>query len=744
MWVKQREKQIFDLEGFVKDPTIGKFDSCRKDDLIFIADHFRIVVNEALSKRKIKVVLCVKLVDMGVLVVPAEITQPEAVEGEPEVVVSPDVATVDGEDIGSEKGVVTEPSPDLKPSRLDSGSSDSGDSKVSLRTRAKVRIARFEREERERLRDREERERAHERAFQVELKKIEMDGKIRLRQLELEMEQARLSAVSHSPAAAAAATTPLPSPSQGNPPFEITKHIGLVPQFRESEVDAYFGAFERVATALRWPKDVWSILLQCKLHGKAQDIIATLSVQDSMNYDLVKTAILRAYELVPEAYRQKFRQHSKSSSQTFVEFSREKGALFDRWCAANRVTDFKTVRELVLLEEFKRCLPDRIVVHLNEQRVASMSEAAIFADEFVLSHKSVFNATPVSPPSHRKVGYVRNYASQPGQRPSEQAGARQREERVCHYCKKVGHLIADCRQRQQKQSQNGSKSVGLIKTEKKVKSVDVRPGFDSSYDPFVFDGVVSVSKDKEGQSIRMLRDTGAQQSVILTDVLPLGEQTACGASAVIRGVEMGFISAPLHTVYVKSALVTGYFKVAVRDELPIDGISFVMGNDIAGGKVYPVIEVVEKPVVETVEQDDLCVNFPDAFPACVITRAQSRKVGKDADFSNSIVMRALAGDNVLPTAPKVLAQRSGVNIKGGKVTGFVKNHIILPVTKESLIKAQKSDPTLAKCFTAVLSSASNNNQRLMRWSLLTQDYNLEIRHKRGADNVLADALSRAW
>ncbi len=38
---------------------------------------------------------------------------------------------------------------------------------------------------------------------------------------------------------------------------------------------------------------------------------------------------------------------------------------------------------------------------------------------------------------------------------------------------------------------------------------------------------------------------------------------------------------------------------------------------------------------------------------------------------------------------------------------------------------------------------SNSNQRLMRWSLLIQGFNLEIRHKKGYDNVLADALSRA-
>ena len=42
-----------------------------------------------------------------------------------------------------------------------------------------------------------------------------------------------------------------------------------------------------------------------------------------------------------------------------------------------------------------------------------------------------------------------------------------------------------------------------------------------------------------------------------------------------------------------------------------------------------------------------------------------------------------------------------------------------------------------------LNRMRNSNHRLMRWSLFLQGFNLEIKHIRGRDNVLADALSRA-
>ena len=56
-------------------------------------------------------------------------------------------------------------------------------------------------------------------------------------------------------------------------------------------------------------KTRWVLLLQSVLVGKTQEIYGSLSVEQSSNYEQVKEAILKAYELVPEAYRQKFRNY---------------------------------------------------------------------------------------------------------------------------------------------------------------------------------------------------------------------------------------------------------------------------------------------------------------------------------------------------------------------------------------------------------------------------------------------------
>ncbi len=58
------------------------------------------------------------------------------------------------------------------------------------------------------------------------------------------------------------------SRTPSNESFDISKYIRLVPPFRETDVDSYFVAFERIASKLGWPKDMWALLLQCSLTGK--------------------------------------------------------------------------------------------------------------------------------------------------------------------------------------------------------------------------------------------------------------------------------------------------------------------------------------------------------------------------------------------------------------------------------------------------------------------------------------------
>ena len=82
-------------------------------------------------------------------------------------------------------------------------------------------------------------------------------------------------------------TSKSPSESQ----FDISKQIRFVPPFQEKEVKKYFLHFEKVATSLEWPKEVWTLLLQSVLVGKVREVYSSMSVEQSAQYDLVKSTI---------------------------------------------------------------------------------------------------------------------------------------------------------------------------------------------------------------------------------------------------------------------------------------------------------------------------------------------------------------------------------------------------------------------------------------------------------------------
>ncbi|KAL0153020.1 hypothetical protein M9458_051619 [Cirrhinus mrigala] len=425
----------------------------------------------------------------------------------------------------------------------------------------------------------------------IQLKQLDLEVKrqehttqlLRFRQCELELQagkrppsQLRTTPVLAQDARDSYQTSDLSfSVSPNSSDFDVSRQINLVPPFRESEVDSYFGAFERIAIALRWPKEVWSLLLQCRLIGKAQEVCSSFSVDDSLNYDKVKCAVLRAYELVPEAYRQKFRSHMKSANQTFVEYAREKGVLFDKWCQSSKTNNFEQLR--VLIEDFKNSLPDKIVVYLNEKKVSTLAEAAVCADEFVLTHKNVFLTSGRREPFHF-MNSDKNLKTSKLMKSPEQSDVRE-----CFYCHEVGHLIAVCPALKKKNKLKQTKSVGFVRTVSQTS----QPKIDDVFEPFVGQGMISLTGlAKDQVPVTLLRDTGTAQSFILQSALIFSKETYCGSDVLVQGIELGIVKVPLHKLHLQSKLITGFVKVAVRSELPVKGISMIIGNDLAGGKFF--------------------------------------------------------------------------------------------------------------------------------------------------------------
>lgn len=636
---------MFNLEEFIKAPTQDVLLTITRDELLRVAGHYKVEVKGGLSKAELQERLIGELHGRGLFGEVAKVI--------PETPASPEAGKV-----------VSEQTPLLGKTALEWKRLELREKEIEWeREKVKLEV------DRQTLREREQRE------HELRLKDMEFAQALRVKELDI---KARESGV-------------FVKPDQ----FDVPRNIRVVPPFNEEEVDKFFAHFERVATTLKWPKAVWTMTLQCVFTGKAQEAYSSLSLEDAADYEKVKQAVLRVYSLVPEAYRQKFRGYQKPEGLTHVEFIREKELLFDRWLNSQDVTTFQALRDLVILEDFQNCLPQSVATHVGEHKDLTPARAAVLADEYVLSHKRVNTASAKFPPANTSPSKLsKTFVSDPVYS-NKRASASKLTTASCAYCKKRGHILADCYSLKRKNktpymASNKSESNACVSTMPLTLKDNTS---EQSFAPFIMNGYVSLpSQPNVRVPIKILRDTGASQSFILQDVLPFSVESFTGDSVLVRGFEMGYVNVPLHEISLFSDLVTGNVTVGIRPSLPVKEISMLLGNDIAGGRILPGLIV--SHVSPASCSDDLSTRFPEVFSSSVVTRAMAQKA-RDTQVEEQNDFIGLS-DTFLVQSPPVCdtdASSNSVPLSSNK----------LSLSRERLIQEQKSDPSLTALFSEVMS-----------------------------------------
>ena len=576
----------FDLNKFTAEPSVELLNLGKKTDLLNLAKHYKLSeIKSSMCKHEIKNILVQYFVDEEIFNENALslIVDVQSVSSSKELELKLQIRQLEIQE--REKEREKEREREEREEREKEREREREREREEREEREKERER--EREEREREREREEREKEREREREREEREREEREKERefqLRMREIEMQERANQ-----------------SKQKIEYNFDVTKHIRLVPPFQEKEVDKYFLHFEKVAENLNWPKEHWTLLLQSVLIGKAREIYTQQGVEQSHHYETVKELILKGYELVPEAYRQKFRNCKKDSNQTHVEFARNKEQLFDRWCCSKKIDEnYDKLRQLMLVEEFKRCIQSYVKTFLDEKQVETLEEAARLADDYYLTHKVSFIAKPKPTSSHPQNKFMSgNSSGMPSQsntpKPNSTSETKSQyplSRPTCNYCKKPGHLVSECLKLKRKLESDEAKPTGLTtlrprpQSSIKTNTTDIvtKPKSDSTmeiFEPFMLNGFVSLSGDNcPPTPIKILRDTGASQSLILADILPFSEKTSSGTSVLVQGVECGTVNIPLHHVNLSSDLVTGLVVIGITPSLPFKGVHLLLGNDL--------------------------------------------------------------------------------------------------------------------------------------------------------------------
>ena len=310
----------FKLSDFTASPSQELLDLAKKSDLLDIADYYGLPnIKKTMLKHEIKNILIQFFVDEEIFDSSATsqilVTQTDLQLRELEIKRQVEIEKIRLE---HEERLRREKEEREERIRAENAEREERLRREKEEREDRIRLETLEREDRLLRQKIEMEEREREKQREMEREKLEQQERIEIEkeklQFELKMKELELEGKSKSK----------PLPLDSGKFFDVTKHIRLVPPFQEKEVDKYFLHFEKVAENLKWPREHWTLLLQSVVIGKAREIYTQLSLEQSSDYDKVKELILKAYELVPEAYRQKFRDCRKEPNQTHVEFARTK------------------------------------------------------------------------------------------------------------------------------------------------------------------------------------------------------------------------------------------------------------------------------------------------------------------------------------------------------------------------------------------------------------------------------------
>ena len=489
--------------------------------------------------------------------------------------------------------------------------------------------------------------------------------------------------------------------------FDVSKSSQLLSKFDENDPEAFFEMFEKLANQLEWDKKYWTILIQTKLFGKARTVYNNLNEAEAKDYDTVKKVILLSYDQVTETYRQRFRNTHKSQGMTYMEFVDVLERLFDKWIKSAKTSDFASLRQLMILDQFKFRVPTDIRAYLEEKEVTDLIQAAKLADNYSLTHRKSGNVKAFSgsqtscdsQDSRKFAPKIQNEQFQSGfKHPNSSTVI------YCSYCKQKGHHISECYHKDcqkskyyqpnknaQNKSQKNPIQIANVDSqkpstnkqdktppqniqgkEKPSLSVDIEsvPRVGDLFDEFTFSGRISTGPNEDFSDVLILRDTGSAQSILVRSALPNIEKAYTGEKVIVKDLS-GSGPMPLANVYIDSDLIKGFARVGVIEKpLPVKGISFLLGNDLAGTLIVPCPVVTSEPVVES------CDN--ELYPVCAVTRAQSKAVDP-LDCPDNGLAELFSREEV-------------------------QNYISMPITRDNLIKAQNQDPSLCEA----LSSAVDN------------------------------------
>lgn len=481
-------------------------------------------------------------------------------------------------------------------------------------------------------------------------------------QMQLDMERIRHGEVPDKPA-----------------PKVIDREPRLARLEDSDDIEHYLLTFERLAEVYQWPKEDWAIHLIPLLTGKARSAFVAMDPSHSQDYDCVKTAILKKYEINAETYRLRFRNLNTPADESPQELYTRLKDLFCKWVRYSNSTK-EDIMEALVLEQFLRVLYPDVRTWVKERGPATAAEAARLAEAYITARKGAgnFRYAGILPSARGKSegsGDCSNSQAKIVKLTQSKATTHHttsqnvaKEDVVCFHCGQPGHTRPLCPLKKPKTASLCYVPHSVQSSPMKCNSQPVR------------------SVLLNGRPVLALVDTGCTYTLVQSRYVPR-EDWNDNETVTVCCVHGENTPLPTAEVYIEVLNQSYLMKVGIAETLP-----------------YPILLGTDMPVLAELLQDTEWCG--------VVTRAQSKQAVQTTsvpDPDDALQTLPFCSTDVEaetgPTEDNRLQQRRDWVADLINTAGQASEDVSEPELCESdivipngLSQLQREDPTLATCF----------------------------------------------